>query len=211
MPTLRRQGNSSPRESLRKVPPTVILASASPYRLAQLRQIGVNTQSVPAGIDESLWKSGGLPVRKLAMELARAKAKAVFVRHADAIVIGADQIASLDGEPFDKPGGFEEARRQLSRLSGRTHVLSTAVTIMHPEGRVERVESVRMSMRPLTDDEIDAYLRADEPYDCAGCYRWESKGPLLFSAVRTSDPTAIIGLPLLWLSSALRSLGMRLP
>jgi septum formation protein len=193
------------------VPPTVILASASPYRLAQLRQIGVDAQSVPAGIEESHWKSRGLPIRRLARELARAKAESVFLRHPDAMVIGADQIASLDGEPFDKPGGFEKARRQLSRLSGRTHLLSTAVTVVHPEGRLEHVESIRMSMRPLTDEEIDSYLRADEPYDCVGCYRWESKGPLLFSAVRTPDPTAIIGLPLIWLSFALRSLGMRLP
>jgi septum formation protein len=191
--------------------PRLILASTSSARRAQLARLGLTIECAASGVDEALMKSRRWPAAIIARRLAEAKAKAVFNGRPDAVVIGGDQIATLDGEPFDKPGGHETARMQLRRLSGRTHELATGVAIVGPRGLVSHVEVVRMTMRSLTAHEIDAYLRLDEPYDCAGCYKWEAGGPLLFRGVRTNDPTAILGLPILWVTSTLRSMGYPLP
>jgi len=150
-------------------------------------------------------------VRTLAKRLAIAKAEAVFERSRDAVVVAGDQIASLDGEPFDKPGDEENAKAQLRRLTGRTLELSTGVAVAHARGIDSHVEQVLMTMRELGDAEIEAYVEQDRPLDCAGCFRWESRGALLFSKVTTNDPTAILGLPIIWLGELLRKLGYRLP
>lgn len=198
-------------ESPRKVPPKLILASTSPYRMEQLRQIGLAAEAMAPGVNESTWKTRRWPVRTLACLLAEAKAKAVASRFPEAVVIGGDQIASLDGEPFDKPMTMENATAQLRRLSGRTHELATAVAVVNGEDVRVHLEPVLMTMRNLTDREIDDYLGADKPLDCAGCYRWEERGPLLFERVQTEDPTAILGLPMLWLTKMLREMGFRCP
>ena len=207
----RRQHNSSVKRPVRKVPPPLILASASPYRLGQLRQLGLAAEAVPSDVDEAEWKAKRWPARTLALELAIAKAAAVAKRFPDAVVIGGDQIASLEGEPFDKPITLDTARTQLRRLSGKTHELLTAAAFI-VRGEVQTfIEPVKMTMRSLSDQEIEDYLAADQPLDCAGCYRWELKGPTLFERVETNDPTAILGLPLLWIAKTLRSLGFKLP
>jgi len=189
----------------------LILASTSAARRTQLERLGLTVECVAPLVDESAWKSKRWPVRTVARCLAEAKAKAVSERRRDAVVIGGDQIASLDGEPFDKPGSFDTARNHLRRLAGRQHELATGVALAHSGGLSSHVEVVELTMRPLTDSEIDAYLAADEPFECAGCYRWERRGPMLFTSVQTTDPSAILGLPLLWLTAALRSLGYPLP
>jgi len=210
-PTIGRQRNGSHQESPRKVPPPLILASASPARRGQLESLGIAFESIAPEVDEDAWKERRWPVQTLAKRLALAKALVVFERRPGSVVIGGDQVASLDGEPFDKPGDVENARRQLRRLSGRTFELSTAVAVAHDDGIKVHLEPVQLTMRNLRDDEIETYIEYDRPFDCAGCFRWESRGPLLFSNVSTADPTAILGLPILWLSRTLRELGYRLP
>jgi len=193
------------------VPPPLILASTSAARRTQLERLGLTVECIAPPVDESAWKTKRWPVRTVARRLAEAKAKAVSERRPDAVVIGGDQIASLDGEPFDKPGSFEVARNHLRRLAGRQHELATGVALAHPGGFLSHVEIVELTMRPLTDAEIEAYLAADEPFECAGCYRWERRGPMLFNSICTNDPSAILGLPLLWLTAALRNLGYPMP
>jgi septum formation protein len=210
-PTFGRQRNGSHQESSRKVPPPLILASASPARRGQLESLGLRFESVSPEVDEDAWKVRRWPARTLAKRLAVAKAVAVFERRPGSVVIGGDQVATLDGEPFDKPGDVESAKRQLQRLRGRRLELSTAVAVAHEGGIEVHVEPVLLTMRNLGDEEIEAYIEQDQPFDCAGCFRWESRGPLLFTNVSTDDPTAILGLPILWLSQSLRQLGYRLP
>jgi septum formation protein len=193
------------------VQPTLILASTSPARRAQLDLLGLTFECVSSGLSEDKWKDRRWPVRTTANLLAIAKAEAVYERRPDSVVVGGDQIASLDGEAFDKPGDVENAKRQLRRMSGRTLELSCGVAVVHSRGVASHVEPVRLTMRELGEDEIDAYIEQDNPLDCAGCFRWESRGPLLFSSVAATDPTAILGLPIFWLSATLRSLGFQLP
>jgi 7-methyl-GTP pyrophosphatase len=193
------------------VPPPLILASASPARREQLESLGLEFAVQTSDVREEEWKNRCWPVRTLAKRLAIAKAEAVFERRRDAVVVAGDQIASLDGQPFDKPGDKENAKMQLRRLNGRTFELSTAVAVAHAGGIDLHVEPVMMTMRELGDAEIEAYIEQDRPFDCAGCFRWESRGPLLFAKVSTNDPTAILGLPIIWLGETLRRLGYRLP
>ncbi len=148
---------------------------------------------------------------EIARSLARAKAERVFEAYPDALVVGSDQGATLDGQRLDKPGSADRAIDQLRRLRGRQHQLLTAVAIRHPGGLAEFVDVTRLCMRDLDDGEIDRYVAADQPLDCAGSYKIESLGISLFAAIDSEDQTAIQGLPLLRLSAELRQLGLRLP
>lgn len=148
---------------------------------------------------------------EIACGLARAKAERVFEAYPDALVVGSDQVATLDGQRLDKPGSADRAIDQLRRLRGRQHQLLTAVAIRHPGGLAEFVDVTRLCMRDLDDGEIDRYVAADQPLDCAGSYKIESLGISLFAAIDSEDQTAIQGLPLLRLCAELRQLGLRLP
>lgn len=191
--------------------PQLVLASTSPYRRHLLERLRTPFEQASPELDESTEKVAGQAPAEIAQRLARAKAERVFARFPTAIVIGSDQVATLDGELLDKPGTVERAAAQLRHLRGREHQLLTAVAIRHPGGLAEFVDRTRLCMRNLDDGEIDRYLAADQPLDCAGSYKIEGLGISLFAGIDSEDQTAIQGLPLLRLCAELRQLGLRLP
>jgi len=188
--------------------PRLILASTSPYRAAILRRLGLAFETQAPGVDESPC-ANELP-RSRALRLARAKAEAVASRNPDAWVIGADQVADLDGRILDKPGDAPRARAQLADESGRSVEFHTAVVLQRgaPPRTAEHVDRTVVRFRPLTPGEIARYVEMDEPFDCAGGFRSEGLGAALFGSMETMDPAALVGLPVIWLAGALRAAGL---
>ncbi|MFO0627945.1 MAG: nucleoside triphosphate pyrophosphatase [Polyangiales bacterium] len=190
----------------------LVLASTSRYRRGLLARLGVDFEAVAPDCDEEALKPGlaHLEVPARAQHLARAKAQSVAAQFPDAVVLGSDQIAEVDGEVLDKPGTPERARGQLLRLAGRTHRLHTAVTLLHaPSGRlVEHVDTTRLTLRALSTDAVARYVERDAPLDCCGSYRVESLGIALFARIEGDDPTAIEGLPLMRVAAMLADLGL---
>lgn len=191
--------------------PQLVLASTSPYRRKLLERLGVPFACCDPGTDEAAVKARVMEPEALAVELARHKALAGQRTHPDAIVIGSDQVAVLAGQLLDKPGTAERAVAQLRALQGREHALITATALAHPGGLVTFVDVTRLCMRPLTKAEIERYVAADSPLDCAGSYKIEGLGIALFAGIDSEDHTAITGLPLLRLAAELRQLGRDVP
>jgi septum formation protein len=191
--------------------PDLVLASTSPYRRDLLARLRLPFTCHAPGVDEDAVKRTTPEAHTVVVTLARQKAQAVAARHPQAIVIGSDQAAELDGTIFDKPGTATAARAQLARLQGRAHVLRTAVAIVHPRGLVAFVDSTTLTMRRLTPAEIERYVAAESPLDCAGSYQIEGLGIALFERIDAADHTAITGLPLLRLAAELRALGLAVP
>ncbi len=192
-------------------PPALILGSTSRYRRELLARLGLPFDVTAPAVDET-----PLPnetPRALALRLALAKARAVAVLHPDAIVIGSDQVADLGGQPLGKPGNHERATAQLRRMSGQTVVFQTAVAVVCQAAGFEQVDlaPVRVRFRSLNDAEIERYLRAEQPYDCAGSAKSEGLGIALLDAIDSDDPTALIGLPLIRTCRMLRAAGLVLP
>jgi septum formation protein len=186
--------------------PPLILASTSRYRQELLARLRLPFQAVAPQVDEAALP-GEVPAA-LAERLALAKARAVAARFPGAVVIGSDQVADLDGTALGKPGTHDAAAAQLRRMSGREVVFQTAVAVVAPGlAAIERAE-VRVRMRELDDAAIEAYLRADQPYDCAGSAKVESLGIALLEAVESDDPTALVGLPLIRTCALLRRAGL---
>jgi septum formation protein len=186
----------------------LILASTSPYRKELLQRLRVPFEVVAPEVDETP-QEGEAPAA-LARRLARAKAAAVATGRRASVVIGSDQVATLDGRtPIGKPGSLENARRQLAAASGRTMHFHTAFTLLAP-GRpaIEHCVEVAVEFRTLDGSEIDRYLALEQPLDCAGSARCEGLGIALLTSIRTEDPTALIGLPLIRVSQALREVGL---
>lgn len=191
--------------------PSLILASTSPYRRQLLERLGVAFTAEAPDVDESAVKKELKEPAAVARKLALAKAESVAKKHKGAIVIGCDQVAILDSALLDKPGTAANAIDQLQKLQGREHFLMTAVAIVHKGGVAEFVDTANLSMRKLTKAEIERYVAADEPLDCAGSYKIESRGIALFERIEASDQSSIMGLPLLRLCEELRKLGLQLP
>jgi septum formation protein len=189
----------------------IILASTSPYRRALLERLRVPFTCVAPDVDEDTYKIRINEPEDLARILAEAKTKSVSWHHPDAIVIGSDQVAAVGKEILGKPGTFEKAHDQLRMMAGQCHHLYTGVAVGRGDEFSCSVSVTVLRMRPLTDDEIDRYLRADEPYDCCGSYKFESLGISLFDSISTPDPTGITGLPLMDLADQLRHLGIPVP
>jgi septum formation protein len=189
----------------------LVLACTSRYRRELLARLHLPFTCEPPGVDEDAVKRTLRDPAAAVAELARQKAAAVAARWPEAIVIGSDQCACLDGTVLDKPGAVAAATAQLTRLSGRTHELLTAVAIVHAGGRVEWTDVTRLTMRALSPAEIERYVTAEQPLDCAGSYKIEGLGITLFERVVCADWTAIEGLPLLRLAAELRALGLSLP
>ncbi|TXI23997.1 MAG: septum formation inhibitor Maf [Roseateles sp.] len=189
--------------------PELILASTSRYRQELLARLRLPFRCEAPDVDETALP--GESPAALAERLALTKARAVAARHPQAIVIGSDQVADLAGEALGKPGTHERAAAQLARMSGQALVFQTAVAVVAPSlAAIERAE-VRVQMRSLSSAEIEAYLRADQPYDCAGSAKVESLGITLLESVESDDPTALIGLPLIRTCRLLRRAGLTLP
>jgi septum formation protein len=193
--------------------PELILASTSPYRRQLLERLGVPFRAVAPQVNEAAIQAlfDASSAGDLAEHLAIAKAVSVSRQQPDAVVIGSDQVAVCGDRILGKPGTVDAAMEQLHFLSGKTHQLMTAVCISFAGGlQVER-DVTSLTMRPLTPDEIERYVRADEPLDCAGSFKLESRGIALFSAIQSADHTAITGLPLIGLTTTLRELGYSIP
>ncbi len=190
----------------------LILASTSRYRQELLARLGPSFICQAPGVDEDAVKTDpSLGPRQVAEILAERKARAVAERHPEAVVIGSDQLAHLDGVVLGKPGTPEAAAAQLARLAGRTHELVTAVCIIHPAGVERLTDLAHLTMRPLPSEAIARYVAADRPLDCAGAYKLECRGIGLFSAIACADHTAITGLPLIWTAGVLGNLGFAVP
>lgn len=189
----------------------LILASTSKYRRELLSRLTLKFQCEPPQIDESIGNSE-LPI-ETSIRLAREKCLAVANRHPGSIVIGSDQVADVEGEAISKPGSHEKARTQLRRMSGKTIVFHTAVCVACLESNqtIEFQVPTEVEFRQLSAAEIERYLLAEEPYDCAGSAKSEGLGISLLERIESSDPTALIGLPLIELSKTLRSFQIVLP
>ena len=187
----------------------LVLGSTSVYRRELLSRLRLEFSVVPPEVDET--PLAGEAPAELARRLAAAKAHAVARLHPDAVVIGSDQVADLDGEPLGKPGNHVNALAQLRRMSGRTVIFQTAVSVVcaATEFAQHELAPVRVRFRTLEQAEIEAYLQAEQPYDCAGSAKSEGLGIALLEAIDSDDPTALVGLPLIRTCRMLRAAGLR--
>ncbi len=181
------------------------LASTSRYKQALLARLGLPFETVDPGIDETA-EPGERPA-VLAARLARAKAA---VTAHGGVVIGADQVPALGGDVLRKPGDHAQALRQLVACAGRTVVFYTAAAILDTETGASwhTVDVTEVEFAALPRERLDRYLRIEQPYDCAGGFKAEGLGIVLFEAIRSRDPTALIGLPLIWIARTLRDAGV---
>ena len=186
----------------------VVLGSTSSYRRELLRRLRLDFKVCAPDVDETPLP-GEVP-ELLARRLALAKAHAVAARFPEGVVIGSDQVADLDGQALGKPGDQKRAVAQLQRMRGRSVVFQTAVAVVcHATGFEEQaLAAVRVQFRQLTDAEIQAYLQAEQPYDCAGSAKSEGLGIVLLDAIESDDPTALVGLPLIRTCRMLRAAGV---
>jgi len=191
--------------------PPLILASTSPYRRELLARLRLAFEAMPPGVPEE--RIDGESPADHALRLALAKAQAIAGRHAGALVIGADQVAAAGERVLGKPGDAVQCRAQLASLSGKTARFYTACAVLGVDAgvRLAHVDTTTVVFRSLTADEIERYVAREQPYDCAGGFKAEALGVALFECIESQDPTALIGLPLIWLAGALRCAGYHLP
>lgn len=190
-------------------PRRLLLASTSKYRKALLERLGLAFEMASPDVDEQAL-AGEAPA-DTALRLSVLKARSVKDRFQDALIIGSDQVAALGAERLDKPGSHDNAVRQLRALSGRTADFHTAVALLDArDGRMQsQVVACRVTFRTLDDARIEAYLRREQPYDCAGSAKAEGLGIALIARMETEDPTSLIGLPLIALTEMLEKAGLR--
>lgn len=189
----------------------VVLGSTSRYRRELLSRLNLPFEVASPDVDET--PAPGEAPRDLALRLALAKARAVAKLHPEAVVIGSDQVADLAGQPLGKPGTHERAVQQLRQMRGQTVIFQTAVATVCQASGFEQVDiaPVEVRFRDLSDEEIERYLRAEQPYDCAGSAKSEGLGIALLDAIHSDDPTALVGLPLIRTCRMLRAAGVVLP
>ncbi|WP_304956853.1 Maf family nucleotide pyrophosphatase [Xenophilus sp. Marseille-Q4582] len=189
---------------------TVILGSTSRYRRGLMERLRLPFEVQAPEVDET--PLPGEAPAALAARLALAKARAVAQRFPEAVVIGSDQVADLDGEALGKPGDHARAVAQLRRMRGRTLVFQTALAVVcEATGFAQQdLAPVRVVFRDLGDAAIEQYLRAEEPYDCAGSAKSEGLGIALLESIESDDPTALVGLPLIRTCRLLRAAGIAL-
>jgi septum formation protein len=188
--------------------PALILGSTSRYRRELLERLRLPFTVHAPDVDET--PLAGEAPAALAQRLALAKARAVSAAHPDAVVIGSDQVADLDGSPIGKPGTHERAVAQLRSMRGRSIVFQTAVAVVRGSTRYvgTALAPVTVRFRDLSDAEIEHYLRTEQPYDCAGSAKCETLGIALLEAIDSDDPTALVGLPLIRTCALLRAAGI---
>ena len=188
--------------------PPLVLGSTSPYRRELLARLRLDFHVDAPRVDET--PRDGEPPAQLAQRLALEKAQEVAARHPGAVVIGADQVADLDGQPIGKPGSHTRAVAQLQAMRGRQVVFHTAVAVVRPDTGFAQglLAPVAVTFRQLTDAEIEHYLRLEQPYDCAGSAKCETLGIALLERIASDDPTALVGLPLIRTCALLRLAGI---
>ncbi|HEY2035913.1 MAG TPA: Maf family protein [Steroidobacteraceae bacterium] len=191
--------------------PELILASTSRYRRSLLERLGVVFTALPPETPEDALP-GELPPDR-ALRLAIAKAQAIATSRPDAVVIGSDQVAAVGSKVLDKPGDAARCRAQLAAASGSSARFHTACAVIAPRAgiRMVHIDTTTVFFRSLTEQEIERYVARERPFDCAGGFRAEGLGISLFESIESRDPTALIGLPLIWLACALRRAGFQLP
>lgn len=189
----------------------LVLASSSPYRRQLLERLGLPFTWAAPDVDEA--PQAGESAEALTARLAANKAAALAASRPEHLIIGSDQVLLLDGIPVSKPGNHLAACEQLRRCSGRTLRFSTSLCLLNSRtGRQQvTVEPFDVTFRQLNDEQIDRYLRREQPYDCAGSFKMEGLGITLFTALRGDDPNSLIGLPLIRLCDMLAEEGVRLP
>ena len=188
----------------------VVLGSSSRYRFELMARLRIPFDVSAPNVDETPL-TGEAP-QALALRLALAKARAVAALHPEAVVIGSDQVADLAGQPLGKPGNHARAVAQLRQMRGQTVIFQTALAVVCLASGFEEVDlaKVRVVFRDLSDEEIEAYLLAEQPYDCAGSAKSEGLGIALLESIDNDDPTALIGLPLIRTARLLRQAGIKL-
>lgn len=198
---------ASPSDTTRR---PLVLGSTSRYRQELLSRLRVPFKTVSPGVDETPLP-GEVP-QALALRLALAKAREVAQRFPEAVVIGSDQVADLDGIALGKPGTHERAVAQLRCMQGQTVIFQTAVAVVCLASGFEQVNlaPVRVVFRRLTDAEIERYLLAEQPYDCAGSAKSEGLGIALLERIDNDDPSALVGLPLIRTCQMLRAAGVQI-
>jgi septum formation protein len=186
----------------------IILASSSPFRRELLNRLQFDFDCSAPDVDESVHK--GEQALQYVRRLAVAKAAVVAEQNPQAIVIGSDQCALLDGQILGKPGSHENALQQLRRAQGKTVVFHTVVCVMQQSSGFSALEDepFEVEFRQLTDSQLEHYLQVEQPYQCAGSFKAEGYGSCLFQRMRGDDPSALIGLPLLKLIKMLESAGV---
>jgi septum formation protein len=189
----------------------LILASTSPYRRMLLERFGLPFETVRPEVGEE-YVAGESPSDR-ALRLAVAKAEAVVARHPGAVVIGSDQVAAAGHKVLDKPGDAATCRSQLATLSGTDARFYTGCAVIGPAGSVRLVhlDTTTVFFRSLSPKEIERYVEREKPFDCAGGFKVEALGITLFESVESTDPTGLIGLPLIWVAGALRRAGFAVP
>lgn len=196
---------------MRAPSPQLILASTSPYRRDLLRKLGLPFESTSPEIDESGHVNE--TAHDLAARLAQEKSVVIANRLAEGLVIGSDQVATIDGFLIGKPGSRAKAIAQLLQASGRTLEFHTAVCVTQAETGISKtlIDLCRVTFRPLSEQQIERYVDAEKPYDCAGSFKSEGFGITLLERIEGHDPNALIGLPLISLITLLESFGVQIP
>jgi len=186
----------------------LILASTSIYRSELLGRLKIPFQIVAPDIDET--SLPGESAKQIAWRLSREKARAVAIHYPDALIIGSDQVAFLDEQQLGKPLTHENAVRQLRSMRGHSVIFYTALTLLNARNDVMQTEVAKncVSFREFSDDEIESYLRKEQPYHCAGSVKSEGLSIALISRMEGDDPTALVGLPLILLVTMLKEQGV---
>ena len=187
----------------------IVLASTSPYRKQQLETLGITFSCHKPLIDEEKEKDPNLKAKDLALHLSLLKAKSLAKN--DQITIGGDQLVYFQGDILGKPGTKEKAKQQLQKMQGKTHELITALCVFNDLEPHSLLNITEIKIKPLSEQQIEHYIDLDNPIDCAGSYKIEKHGIQIIEEIRTSDFTAIQGLPLLSLSKKLTELGIKIP
>ena len=190
---------------------TLVLASTSPFRKALLQRLGLVFETLSPQLDETPLQ--GESAAAMVRRLSEAKARAGALQYPDALIIGSDQVAVCDGDVLGKPGDHDNARRQLARLAGHRVSFLTGLCLYNAATGDTKLDLVpyHVTFRRLTDQQIERYLRAEQPYNCAGSFKSEGLGISLFESMQGEDPNALIGLPLIRLVSWLNVAGIAVP
>ncbi|MCB0342661.1 MAG: septum formation protein Maf [Pseudobdellovibrionaceae bacterium] len=189
----------------------IILASTSKYRRAQLESLGLTFSCKAPDVDEGAFKKEASSPKQLCELLARLKAESVAKNHPHDFVIGSDQLVDFNGEILGKPGTKQAAVEQLLKLSGHTHHLLTSLCVKIRDEVSIYTETTKLKMRTWNEEEIKNYVDKDSPVDCAGAYKLESMGRMLFESIDSKDHSAIVGLPLMALTEIMLQFKVPLP